>query len=148
MAELTRGTVTILLPDGVDIPPEAGKLSVEEKRKLPKARKGIGLACSLAATELEKSDNKLAVPGVEAGPLRKAGTLAEKMDEIIEDLEVILETVKQANLIDDAEAFNMLRKVNDQVKSQSKFDPSIAIRFTAVTEYFASPGRPSGDKNK
>jgi hypothetical protein len=102
----------------------------------------------MAAAELEKSDNKLAVPGVDAESLRKAGNLADKMDEFIEDVEVSLETLKQANLIDDAEAFNMLRKVNDQVKSQSKFDPSIATRFTAVTEYFASSGRPSGDKNK
>jgi hypothetical protein len=37
MAELKHGTVTILLPDGVDLPPNAGKLSAEEKKKLPKA---------------------------------------------------------------------------------------------------------------
>jgi len=148
MAELKKGTVTILLPDGVELPPRAGDLSPEEKRKLPKARKGIGLACTMAAAELEKSDNLLAVPGVDPASLRKAGYLAEKMDEVIEDLDVSLETLKQANLIDDADAFNLLRKVNDQVKSQSKFEPSIAARFTAVTEYFASSGRPPGDKKK
>ncbi len=148
MAELIHGTVTIVLPDGVELPADAGHLSPADKRKLPKARKGIGLACSLAAAELEKSDGTFSVPNVDPAALRAAGILAEKMDEIIEDVEVSLETLCQANLIDDADAFNMLRKVNDQVKSQSKFDPSIATRFTAVTEYFASSGRPSGDSSK
>ena len=141
MAELKHGTVTILLPEGVEMPPNAGNLSLSDKRRLPKARKGLGFACNMTAAELEKSDNKLAVPGIDPTSLREAGNLGEKMDEIIEDLEVALETLKQANLLRDADAFNMLRKINDQVRSQSKFEPSIATRFASVTEYFSSTGR-------
>ena len=45
----------------------------------------------------------------------------------------------------DAEAYTMLRKVNQQVKAQSEFDPSLADRFQAVTAYFAaSPKRRRG----
>jgi hypothetical protein len=49
---------------------------------------------------------------------------------------------KQANLLDDAEAFNMLRKVNNQVKAQVAFNPKLKERFATVIEYFASSRRP------
>ena len=41
----------------------------------------------------------------------------------------------------DAEAFNMLRKVNNQVKAQVAFDPKLKERFTTVAEYFANAKR-------
>ena len=56
---------------------------------------------------------------------------------------VVLEIIKQGNLIADAEAFTQLRKVNRQVKAQSQFDPSLSDRFQAVTAYFAAPSRRS-----
>ena len=126
------------------LPAEAGNLSRKEKLALPKARKGIGVACNLTAAEMEKPDNNLNVAGVDPAALRTVGDMAERMDEIIADVEVALETLKQGNLIRDAEAFTMLRKVNDQVKAQAPYEPAIATRFTAVTEYFSS-ARPPPD---
>jgi len=37
----------------------------------------------------------------------------------------------------DADAQQLLGKVNDQVKALGKYDASIVARFSAVTEYFA-----------
>ena len=117
--------------------PRAGKLGNHEQRKFPKARKGIGLACGQTATALEKAEGALVVPGVEASVLRQKGNLAEDIDEVIEDIKVALEVVAQGNLLADADAFTDLRKVNQQVKAQSEFNPSLTDRFAAVTAYFA-----------
>jgi hypothetical protein len=57
---------------------------------------------------------------------------------VIEDLEVALETLKQGNLLADAAAHTMLRKVNGQVKTRSQFDHSLKDRFQAVITYFAA----------
>jgi len=64
MAEITHGTVTILLPDSIVLDPRAGNLDKEDIRKLSKARKGIGLACEHAAIALEKVGETLTVPGI------------------------------------------------------------------------------------
>jgi hypothetical protein len=145
MTEVKVGTVTIVLPEGMALDPRSGKLSNDEKRSLPKARKGVGLACEQTAAAMEKSEGALVVPGVEAAALRAAGKLAEDVDQVIEDVTVALEVIKQGNLLADAEAFTMLRKVNQQVKAQSEFDPSLSDRFQAVTAYFATnPKRRSG----
>jgi hypothetical protein len=55
VTEIKVGTVTIVLPEGMVLDPRAGKLSDAEKRALPKARKGIGLACEQIAAAMEKS---------------------------------------------------------------------------------------------
>ena len=147
MTEVNVGTVTIILPEGMTLDERAGKLSSDDKRALPKARKGVGLACDQTAAALEKSDGALPVPGVTAETLRAAGELAENIDQVIEDMTVALEIIKQGNLIADAEAFTQLRKVNQQVKAQSQFDPSLAERFQAVTTYFSSSKRSTGSGN-
>ena len=141
MAEVKVGTVTVILPDGMTLDERAGKLSNDDKKSLPRARKGVGLACDQTAAAMEKSEGALMVPGVTAATLRAAGALAENFDQVIEDVTVALEIVKQGNLLADAEAFTLLRKVNQQVKAQSQFDPSLSDRFQAVTTYFAASKR-------
>ena len=77
-----------------------------------------------------------------------AGDRAEAIDLVINDMEVVLQTLKQANLIFDAEAYEQLRKVNDQVKAQGKHDPELLTIFKDVIDYFArgprAPKGPSG----
>jgi histidinol-phosphate/aromatic aminotransferase/cobyric acid decarboxylase-like protein len=146
MAEINAGTVTVVLPEGVELDARSGQLNTEDKRALPKARKGIGLACDQTATALEKSEGGFIVPNVTAAALRAAGKLAEDIDQIIEDLSVANEILKQGNLLADAEAYTMLRKVNQQVKAQSQFDASLKERFQAVIAYFAAS--PRSDKSK
>lgn len=48
---------------------------------------------------------------------------------------------RQANLLTDAEAFNMLRKVNNQMKAQAAFDSKLKERFGTVIDYFTSSRR-------
>ena len=40
MAEITQGSVTISIPEGIEIPEKAGSLSTAELRRLPKAGRG------------------------------------------------------------------------------------------------------------
>src|SRR5262245_12978539 len=121
---LTHGVVTVTLPGHLAPPVEAGRLSPVEVQSLPKSPHGIGLACAQAADGIDKAGAQFAPPpGVTAASIRLAGRRAEEIDGVIQDLEVILTTAKQANLLFDAEAWRALRRVNDQVKSQAKDNP-------------------------
>jgi len=147
MPEIREGSVTVVLSDSIEVPANAGKLSPDEVRLVPKTRPGLGLACAQAATEMQKRGSEFAVPGVTAEELRRRGEQAELIDEAIEDVGIIYATLKQANLIIDAAAQELLGKVNDQVNVLGKHDPSIVARFSAVTEYFAKksakPAKPA-----
>ena len=68
----------------------------------------------------------------EASPKR-----AEDIDNIIIDIEVILQTVKQANLLFDAQAWDYLRQINDQVKAQAKRKPEPQAIFKQLIDYLA-----------
>lgn len=142
MAELTEGTVRVSIPEGIEIPERAGSLSTEEVRSYPNPRPGLGLVAAQTATEMEKSGFE--VPGVTAEELRRRGGMAEEIDEVIHDVELLLTKLKQANTMIDAEAYNLLRRVNDQVKSAAKFDASVKDRFSAITSYFGRSKRSGG----
>jgi hypothetical protein len=138
MAEVKHGTVSVTVADALAPPPKAGNLSAEEVKRLPKARRGIGLACEQTADAIEKLGPKFTLPaGVTAASLRTMGSRAEDIDQVITDLEVVLATLKQANLMFDAEAWEQIRKVNDQVKAQAKHDPELLAPFKALVDYFA-----------
>ena len=137
MTELNIGTVKIVMPDGIEIDARAGNLSDEEKREVPRVRKGLGLACEQTAVELEKAGSSFSVPGVNATDLASKGVLAEGLDEVIEDVEIALETLKQSNLLADADAYTDLRKVNNQVKAQKDFEPGLTDRFATLISYFS-----------
>jgi hypothetical protein len=93
------------------------------------------------ATEMESAGEELTVPKVTSAELRSRGQQADMWDEIIADLQVALRVATQANLLVDAEVFNMLRKVNNQVKAQADFDPKVKARFSTVLDYFGNTKR-------
>jgi argonaute-like protein implicated in RNA metabolism and viral defense len=97
---------------------------------------------------MEKSGADFSVPGVSAADLRRAGEKADQWDEVVSDIELALRTAKQANLLDDAEAYNMLRKVNNQVKAQEAFNPKLKERFGTVVEYFSRRSSKTGGASK
>jgi hypothetical protein len=98
----------------------------------------IGLVCDAAADALEKSGTKFAAPaGVTPALLRTMGKRAEGIDQVILDLDVVLNKLKQANLLFDAEAWEQIRKLNDQVKAQGKHDPEVMVMFKPVLDFFA-----------
>ena len=104
----------------------------------PSAPRGIGSVCEVAADILEKSGTRFAAPaGVTPASLRTSGKRAEGIDQVILDLDVVLNKLKQGNLLLDAEAWEQIRKLNDQVKVQGKHDPEVLVMFKPVLDFFA-----------
>ena len=144
MADIRHGTVTVTVADEFAPPPEAGNLGPDEVRRIAKAPRGIGLICDTTADGIEKSSGRFAPPaGVTAASLRALGKRAEGIDQVILDLEVVLNKLKQANLLFDAEAWEQIRKTNDQVKAQGKHDPEILFMFKPLLDFFARGPKPA-----
>jgi hypothetical protein len=126
MPEIQHGTVKVVIPDEFALPAQAGNMSPDDVRRIAKAPRGLGLVCDAAADVLEKSASKFSAPaGVTPATLRAKGKRAEGIDQVILDLEVVMNKLKQANLLFDADAYDEVRKTNDQVKAQGKRDPEV-----------------------
>jgi hypothetical protein len=139
---IKHGAVSVSIPNNLAPPTKAGKMSPEEVRVIPKPPLGIGLVCDQTATAMGKAADKFMAPaGVTPEKLRTVGTRAEEIDDIIRDVEVILETIKQANLLFDAEAWDVLRSVNDQLKAQAKRNPELLKIFDSLVSFLAKGPR-------
>jgi len=138
MTDIRHGTVTVSIADELAPPPEAGNLGPDEVRRIAKAPRGIGLICDATADAMEKAGAKFTAPGgVSPASLRALGKGAEGTDQVILDLDVVLNKFKQANLLFDAEAWEQVRKMNDQVKAQGKHDPEFTVMFKPLLDFFA-----------
>lgn len=136
--KLGFGAVTVVVDAALNVPQEAGKLSPEQVKRIARAPRGIGLACDNAALSLEKALDAgfVAPPGVTPDGLRLAGEQAEAIDVYIGDVEVLLNTLKQGNLLLDSAAYEALRKLNGQVKAQAKFAPEFNRIFASTLSFF------------
>ncbi|MBK9266731.1 MAG: hypothetical protein IPM54_43965 [Polyangiaceae bacterium] len=138
MATVSYGTVSLTIADALTPPAKAGNLSADEVRRLPKAPRGIGLAGAHTADAIGKAGTKLTLPAdITAEILLAVCQKAEDIDQVIIDLEVVLTILKQANLLFDAEAWEMLRRVNDQVKAQAKYAPELEIIFRTLFDFMS-----------
>ena len=145
MATIKHGTVAVSIPDHLVPPPNAGKLSAEEVKRLPKAPRGIGLVGTHTADAILKAGDKLTLPkDVTAASLLAACERADGIDQIVIDLEVVLHILKQGNLLFDADAWEQLRKVNGQVKEQMKYDAELTPIFRVLLDFMSRGPRPSG----
>lgn len=136
---LKFGAVSVSVSDQLVPPDEAGSLSPAELARIPKAPRSVGALCESAADGIERAGKAFQPPpGVTADALRKAGQRADGIDVIIQDLEVVLNRFKQANLLLDAEAYKLVRQVNDQVKAQSKHSPELAKIFAPLLQAFSA----------
>lgn len=136
---LKFGSVSVTLADSLVPPEEAGSLSPTELARIPKAPRSVGALCESAADGIERAAKAFQPPpGVTADALRKAGQRADGIDVIIQDLEVVLSRFKQGNLLLDAEAYKLVRQVNDQVKAQSKHSPELAKIFAPLLQAFSA----------
>ncbi len=137
MATIHHGSITLTIPDDLLPPERAGKLSAEEVSRIPKAPRGIGLICERTADAIRKAGDKFTLPaGITAESIQAAGQRAESIDQVILDVEVILNTLKQANLLFDADAYSQIRQANDQVKAQAKHAPELAMIFKHLLDFF------------
>jgi hypothetical protein len=139
MSKLKYGGASYDLPAKLNKawPNKAGSLRAEEVKKIPKARRGLGLVCQQGADALRKVGSGVTVSAdITPEALEEAGELAEAVDLVVHDLEQLLTQAKQANLLLDAAAYDMLRQLNDAVHAQGKFKPELLAAFSAVTSYF------------
>ena len=142
MAEIKHGTVVVTIADDLTPPAQAGKLSPQEVSRLARAPRAVGLACEQAADAMDKASGQFVPPaGVTPETLVAAAARADRIDQGIVDLEVVLHILKQANLLFDGDAWEQLRKVNDQIKAQSKHAPELAVMFKDTLAFFAKPSR-------
>lgn len=144
MTTIKHGTISVEIPDELAPPEKAGKLGPEEVARIPKPPRGLGLICFQAADSFEKAGDKFAPPpGVTPASLRAAGKRADEIDQVLLDLDVLRQILQQANLLFDADAWEQIRKMNDQVKAQAKHDPALATMFQQLLDYFARGPRGS-----
>ncbi len=136
--KLKHGTVVVTYPSNITLPERAGQLTAAEITRLPKARRGIGLACDATAAVLEKHGDRVPGAGVDPADLVKAGKMAEDIDHVIADMEHALMIMKQANLLLDGDAHTRLRKVLAAVRAAEKFDPRVGDLFRHLNDYFAN----------
>jgi len=132
------GNVSITVPDHLVPPDEAGTLSALEVSRIPRSPRSVGALCDMAADAMERAGKAFVAPaGVTADSLRKAGERADGMDLVIHDIEVLLNRYKQGNLLVDAQAYSIVRQVNDQVKAQAKLNPELSHFFAQLLQAFA-----------
>ena len=138
MATITEGNVSVVVPEHISIPVEAGTLSKDQVRRLIKARRGVGLACGATAQAMRTYPDRLAVAGVSPDALDAAGRSAEDIDLVITNLEIVLTTLKQANLLLDAQAHELARRVLATVRATEKFDETVVDLVPQLIAYFAN----------
>jgi hypothetical protein len=141
MTELTQGTVTVVVEDETTLPEAAGKLTRKEVLSLPKPKRGVGKACDQTAQALQDAGDRVFVPGITPDGLRQAGERAEALESIVANLEALLVIIRQALLLNGAEAQRQLMKVAAFVQAHKKTDPRLMDLFVALREYFPATTR-------
>jgi len=136
--EIKQGSVALVLPPGVEFDPRAGTLSVDDIRRMSKARSGVGLTCEATAEAMRKYPDRLAVPGVVPDELEKRGFVADAIDGVIADLEVLKLQATQGNFLADSSAHDGLRRVLAFVRAQEKFDKTITALVPQLISYFSN----------
>jgi tripartite-type tricarboxylate transporter receptor subunit TctC len=142
MIELRQGSIVLTLPAELSELEKAGKLDPTAVSRISRTPKGLGQACFHTADSMEKAGSKFTPPAdITPEVLRAAGQKAEKIDQVIQDLQVLTNWAKQASLLYKAEAYTKLRKVNDYVKAQGKHNRECYSLFGLLRAFFKRLGR-------
>jgi len=138
MPEYKQGDVTVKVD--YELPDQSGKLTPEGQARVVKARRGLGVVGDSTAAAMEATPEFQAPKGITPATVRECCGRAEAVDLTIANIEASLAMFKQGNLLLDSEAYEVLRKLNDQVKAQAKFDQSLRVKFQSLLDYFAKKG--------
>lgn len=140
MAEIKAGSVTVVLPEKIEVLEKAGKLTPDEIAKNPdKPRPGVGLACKLTATAIKKYPELFkGLQGVTTEELADHGFQADEMDVVLVDLDIARSTARQNNFLLDSRAHRDLRRVLSYIRDQAKFNPEILKVVPHLTRYFSN----------
>lgn len=141
------GDAAVVIDEIMKLPKDAGKLSPAEMKALPTVRKGAGVVCEDVAEAIGRVGAAFSPPrGVTPESLITLGARSDGYDRIISGLETLLDVIKQANRIADAEAATVLSRVYDQVKAQAKDNPQLKIEFSSLYRYHSTGSK--GAKTK
>ena len=137
MAQYNIGVASVELPPSVaSLPEKAGHLTPVDAARLPKPRRSVGSTAMSTADAIRRHSDRLTVPGVTADALEAAARAADEIDGVVADIEALHVVLKQANLLLDAEAHTLLRRVLAHVRSAEKFDPRITDLVPSLVRYF------------
>jgi hypothetical protein len=137
MIEVKHGNAVLQLPTLFPLPEKAGKLDPLEVSRIPKVPIGIGRICDHVADALEKTQGKFTAPdGITPQSLREAGLRADKVEQVLQDLEVITSSLRQAALIYKADAYEQVCKVNDLARAYGKRNREYWSIFGLMHNFF------------
>jgi hypothetical protein len=138
MVEYKHGSLTLTVDDSVVFSKEAGTLSAKEVARLAKAPPGALPLCEDAASAIEKAGGSFAVPpGVTPQSLRQTAARAQKLELMQKDAEVVVARLRQQAMLEKADAYEQVRKVNDAVKAQGKHNREVRTLFGRVLAFFS-----------
>ena len=142
MAELKHGTVTVHFPQELPLIDEAGKLDPKDISRIPRPPVGLAQACYHAADSMEKMLGQFSPPkGVTPDSLRTAAQQVEKIEQVLQDLDVIVGKLRQASLMYKSGGYDQMCKLNDVVKINGKHDRNFYKAFGKLREFFKKLGR-------
>ena len=138
MKELKCGAVTVVLPDSVQLPAKAGKMSKKEVSRLLKAPHGMKRAAQHTAVALQTAGAQLsAPPGITPELLLSlCNGESEAIQSVIVDLLNVLLTLKQGKLLVDARLHSVLLPLKDIVRAQARHNPQLLLMFEPLLSMF------------
>ena len=134
--EYAYGNVRVNLPNALKLSKKAGKLTTAQLRRLSYPKQGIARLCEEVAAIMETNPDFI-VKGVTPDGLRQAAVEAEAADVLMVELETVLQSIKQQHWLNVDAAYELVRRVNDQMHAQVKYDPQLKEKFGPLVEYFS-----------
>ena len=136
MPDYKSANISVTLPEHIEISDQAGNLSANQIKRMPKpCKRGVGTLCTQLAEVVDASP-EFVEPELISAELLEIGAKAEDIKPYVHELETLLKQFKQQSLLYDSAAYALVRQVNNLVKAQVKNNPKIKNRFFLLTNYF------------
>ena len=135
MSAYTYGSLTVGLPEHIEITDRAVNLPWDKAKHLARPRKGIERICREVADIMDANPD-VAVPDFSVDALRDASAKSESIKKHVIELESVLKTFKQQKLLYNNAAYELIRRVYSQVKSQAQFNARVEDNFSPLWDYF------------
>jgi hypothetical protein len=137
MNEIQHGLIRVILPIGVELIEKAGDLDQVAVSRIVKPPSGLSEACRHAADSLEKTQGQfITIEGISPQTLREEAQQIEKLEQVIQDLEIVLSWAKRTNLVQKAGTYAKLCQLNEFVKAYAMHDALYNKIFKAVRDFF------------
>jgi hypothetical protein len=139
--ELKQGAVTVMVPDGVLVLTEAGKLTVKEMARQIKSYKTLELCCLQTAQDLQKQNARITVPHLDINQMQDEARQASVFASLVNDLEQLLLLLKQNQILIGARAHKKLLRIRAFIKAYQNTDPHLIEAFPSLMFYLSKKPR-------